>query len=430
MENNGNRRLLIAIALVLLFAVVIIVWYFYYAKPIIAPTLTETNNPILSRIIPPRAQFLLWGQDSSSTSTTEVTNPLADPLVRIWDKPAAGQTFTTTDILKEVTSTSTVGTTTVTVKNTVRATSTVILFVDRTTGYIYGYPLGASKPYQISNTLIPGVHDAYFFNNGTRVIMRYVDQDKNRVVGLIANVPRVPVDANALPLENTKYLTSEVMSVAVNTKKDRASYVVATGQGSAIYTITTKDPVFVTSSPFREWDIAYGGDSLFVTTKPSAYVEGATLSIPRFGSELSGKTGLMSTPGDSGIFLNSMWSSRGLATFLSYEGNLKVLSIKTLASKCGWGGQGFLICAVPRIIIKGPEGLPDDWFQGRSTYADDLVVVDKNTGDNYNLYTFSQKEGEFDIKGVTVTQENDLIVFNKKQDGTLWLLNTNLLRDE
>jgi hypothetical protein len=431
MENNGNRRLLIATGFVLFFVIIILIWYFFYAQPAIAPSLNGTNDPKPTRSFPPRFQFLTWGENTTSTTTTEVTDPLKNPLVEVWNRPSTGQTFITDQILKEMSETVSSGSTTLEVKKTIRATSSVLLFVDRITGYIYGYPVETGTVFQISNTVIPGVYDAYFIDNGNRVIIRYVDQEKNTVVGLIANVPHVEQTGSALPLLNVQYLTSQVMSVAVNKTKTKASYVVATEEGSAVYTIdTTKGTHLIASSPFREWSISYGGDTLYVTTKPSAYIEGGTFSLPLFQSEIVEKTGLMSLPHESGFILNSMWGSKGLATFFSDNGTIQVLPIKTLASKCAWGRKDFLICAIPRTIPKTTEGLPDDWFQGRISFSDDLALIDKNSGNRYTLYNFNEKEGVFDVVKISLSEANDVISFNKKQDGTLWLLNTNLIQGD
>lgn len=428
MENNSNRRILIAIGFVLLFAIIVIVWYFFYAKPIIGKNITETNNPFPTEQTPPRFQFLIWGGEETSTSTTEIVDPLSVPLVRIWDKPATGQTFVTQNILKEIIATSTQGTATIQFTKTIRATSTAVMFVDRTTGYIYGYPIETGKPFQVSNTVIPGIYDAQIFDEGRKVIMRYIDQEKNTIVGIIANIPRVEENEMPLPLTNIQYITSQVTSITTNRKKDKASYLVATDNGSAIYTITSKGPVLVTTSPFKEWDLAYGGDTLYVTTKPSAYVSGVTLSIPKFQPEIGEKTGLMSNPGQGGTLLGSMWGTRGLATFISSNGDLKITSAQTLASKCAWGDRQFLVCGVPRTIpIRGTEGLPDDWFQGRISFSDDFFIIDPSTGEKYQLYSFTEDEGVFDITNISISKENVFIVFNKKQNAHLWILNTSLI---
>lgn len=431
MESNNNRRILIAVGFVLFFVVIVLVWYFFYAKPIIAPTLSGTNNPLPTRVFPSRFQFINWGGGETSSSTTEVTNPSPKALIKIWGAPSTGQAFTIVQSLKEINATSTTGTTTIQVKKVVRATSTIVMFVDRTTGYIYGYPLESGKVFQISNTILPGIRDAYFFDNGRRVIMRYIDHNKNIAVGLIANVPSVEETGSALPLEKVQYLPSQILSVAINQTKNEASYVVATEGGSTVYTVDSlKEPHIVVSSPFREWDISYGGSSLYVTTKPSAYVEGATFRLPFFHLEVSEKTGLMSNPGSSDLLLNSMWGDKGLITFLSGNGNIRILKDATLASKCAWGKRNLLVCAIPRILLKGEEGLPDDWFQGRVSFTDDLAIIDKTTGDRYTLYNFTKEDGLFDVVGISVSDEDSLFVFNKKQDGSLWLLNTNLIKGD
>ena len=427
MENNSNRRLLFAIGFVLLFAIVIIIWYFFYAKPLIAPTLTETNNPFPTQNTPPRFQFLTWGQENTSTTTTEVSDPLLMPLVRVWDKPSTGQTFTVQSILKEIATTTQQGTSTTKVIKTIRATSTILLFVDRTTGYIYGYPPETGKPFQISNTLIPGIYDAYFFEKGARVMMRYIDQEKNIIVGVIAEVPSVQENEMALPLLNLKYLPSTITSIATNNKKDKISYVVTKDSGSDIYTLTSKGSTFISSSPFKEWVLSYGGETVYATTKPSAYVEGSTFSIPLFQPEVVEKTGLMSTPSFGGFILNSMWSSQGLTTFTTNNGDLRTVSFKTLASKCSWGEKKFLVCAIPRTLPKSTEGLPDDWFQGRVSFNDDFFVVDTINGESYPLYVFKEEDGVFDVTNISIAEGNDLLSFNKKQDASLWLLKTSLI---
>lgn len=427
MENTSNRRILFAIGFVLFLAIIVLIWYFFYAKPIIAPKLNETNNPFPTNQLPPRSQFINWNQGNTSTTTTEITDPLSYPLVRVWNKPAAGQTFIVQDILKDVVSTVTQGTTTFQTKKTIRATSSVLIFVDRTTGYVYGYPVETGKPFQISNTIIPGVYDAHFFDGGKRVIMRYIDQDKNKIIGLVANVPNVEDGEMALPLEKVQYIPSQVTSVATNFKNDKASYVTKETQGSSVYTLTKNGSALVTTSPFSEWSLSYGGESLYVTAKPSAYISGGTFSIPSFQPEINDKTGLMTTPGANNVMLNSMWGPQGLVTFISVNGATRVLSVRTLATKCGWGEKNFLVCAVPRTLPKATEGLPDDWFQGRVSFNDDMFIINVADGEKYELYTFKNTDGVFDVVNLSFGKGKSYISFNKKQDGSLWLLNLNLL---
>ena len=125
--------------------------------------------------------------------------------------------------------------------------------------------------------------------------------------------------------------------------------------------------------------------------------------------------------------LNSMWGPQGLVTFISVSGATRVLSVRTLATKCGWGEKNFLVCAVPRTLPKATEGLPDDWFQGRVSFNDDMFIINVADGEKYELYTFKDADGVFDVVNLSFGKGKSYISFNKKQDGSLWLLNLNLL---
>jgi hypothetical protein len=257
--------------------------------------------------------------------------------------------------------------------------------------------------------------------------MRYLDATKKNITTTISTIPSVSPEDTALPLTETTFLPSNVTSVAGNKKGTLLSYLVATDEGSSIYTITPSGTSLTSTSPFREWNLSYGGDTLYATTRPSSYVEGSTVIIPSYGYVVGNKTGLMSTTGENGTTLSSMWSSSGLLTFLSYSSGQKVLPIKTIAKKCAWGTSGFLICAVPKVITRGEEGLPDDWLQGSVSFSDSLSVVREKDGTVYPLFSFEKEKVTFDIISPEVSSLNDLISFNRKQNGSLWLLNTHFI---
>ncbi len=429
----NNRRLLFAIIFVLIFAIGVVSWFFFYATPKSAPTFGETNNPLSLGTFPKRFQFIFNNNDDvpPSETTTEITFAEPEALTEIWNRPATGQTFVNVGRIEEITSTSTQGTTTITTKKLAYATSTILMFVDRITGYTYAYNKELGKTYQVSNTTIPGVHDAYIFNHGKNIILRYEDTTKNTIVGILATIPKVNDKEQAKPLENITYLPSQVTSVAVNKKTGGASYLVTGDQGGSIYTVTEKGAVLVANTPFKEWTLAYGGNTLFATSKPSAYVEGQTVIVPSFEFIIGNKTGLMSNPGETGVFLASMWSNSGLKTFFSLYGKQAILPISTLASKCAWGNKGFLVCAVPKTIPRKVEGLPDDWFQGRYSFSDSLVEVNVETAEAHPLYTFDlTKNTAFDITDISISSDNTNIAFNKKQNFSLWLIDTTRISAE
>lgn len=413
------------------------VWFFFYATPETRTSVTEPRNPLSLRSFPERFLFIKNkdGGEDVAESTTEVTFATKQPLVKVWNKPASGQAFVLQEILREVTSTSTLATSTqststqpVVTKRLVRSTSTVLMFVDRTTGHLYGFNFDTYKTFQISNTTIPGVYDAYLILNGTRVLMRYLDTEKNTITTVTAKVPQVSQGQEPKPLDSVTYLPSQVESVAVNKSGTALSYLVSNGDGVAIYTLSDKGTVLLGKTPFEEWTLVYGGDTLYAHTKPSAYREGYIVKLPNFEFITPGRTGLLGVVSDKNLWLQSMWSSKGLVTYVSDLRSDTILDIKTLASKCVWGENNALICAVPKFLPRSTEGLPDDWFQGRISFNDTLVQIDPTTKQSLPLYSFDGKnEGVFDVTKLSLSSKEEYVTFIKKQDGTLWLLNKELV---
>jgi hypothetical protein len=425
-----NRRLLLAISIVLVFAIGVIIWFFIYAEKKSTTTLNEPRDPIFLKTIPKKFQFIFKEDAPEQISTTEITFAKPEVLTQVWNRPATGQTFISETFIEEVVATTTQGTTTIATKKLVESTTTILMFVDRITGYVYGYNRKTNAVYQISNTTMPGIYDAYIFDNGKRIILRYFDAERKTIVSVLASIPKIHEKDQAKPLENIKYLPTQVTSIAKNKDGTLISYLVSSDRGSSVYTINQKETILIESSPFKEWVLSYGGDTLYATTKPSAYLEGQTVRLPFFEYMVGQKTGLMTTPGEGpSLFIHSMWSKTGLKTFISSEGKQNILSIRTIASKCAWGNKQFLVCSIPETIPRSSEGIPDDWFQGRVSFNDSLFTIDYQTGIASALYYFTEEQGKFDITNITLSKENTLLVFTKKQDYTLWLLDTTLIEN-
>lgn len=424
-----HRRLQILFAIITLFAFGVIVWYFLFSKHEAAPTLQTPTSAFSLRDLPARFAFIFQGDTPDSNTETEITPASAIPFNRIWNAPATGNVFVSRPILREVTSTSTVGTTTISTTKTVRATTTVLMFVDRVTGYVYGHTVESGKTYQISNTTIPGIFDAYIWAGGDRIVMRYLDADRKTIVSILASIPNVQEGRDPEPLIDTTYLPQNISSVAVSKNLSTLSYVVPGSNGSTVYSLSLRGTTRVADSPFSEWTLSYGGEQLYATSRASAYVEGTTVALPSFSSIVGGKTGLLTTPGTN-AFINSMWTPSGVATFGISAAKTISLSIKTLASKCVGAIAPYFICGVPQSIPEYVEGFPDDWHQGRFTFSDDLFVANAQTGESYALYSFPNTFGQIDVTYLTTNPTSDLISFIRKQDSSLFLLNTNLLADE
>ncbi|MEI6810952.1 MAG: hypothetical protein WCK60_02810 [Candidatus Nomurabacteria bacterium] len=430
-----DRKLFLILTVAILFAFLVVVWYFFKASPSSNPSINNPSNPFGPEAASkPGGGFItnfVNGLSGNSKPTTDERIPASERiLIQIWDKPTAGYNFVTREIIIEGTSTSQMGTSTVKkLSKPTKKTVEYLMFVDRITGHIYGYSNDGMSPFQITNTTIPGVYDAYITQNGTRVFMRYFDKDTNVIKTIVANIPYFIEGADPHSLTNLKSLQDNVSSFAVSESSNYFSYVVPNYYGSSIYTVDSKDVSTSFSSPLREWSLVYGGETPYITNKPSAYMEGSTFSLPKNIYNVGGKTGLISLPNKTGdLILSSMWSTSGLLDFVLSKktGQSTTLNIKTLASKCLWLDTVKFLCGVPSILTTGDEGLPDDWLQGVVSFSDDLFLINTNSGLSSLVFSLTNEGGSpFDITHLQVNKNITSLLFTNKQNGSMWMINLN-----
>jgi hypothetical protein len=421
-----HRRLMILFAALSLFALGVILWYFLFSAPKPAPTLDLPTDPLATQNLPPRAGLIFQGNTPEVVTTTEVTDPRREPFVLIWGDPTAGNTFITKQVLRESSATTTRGTSTLSSPRTIRATTTTLLFVDRNTGHIYGYDEDVGSVYQVTNTTIPGIHDAYIWANGTRILMRYLDTDKKTIVSIMGTIPNTQATGDPEALSSMVFLPKNIGSVAVSQSTNSISYVVPNDAGGSVYTETLKGTSLTATLPFAEWDLAYGGELLYATTRASAYVEGSTILIPKMSRVVGGKTGLMTRPTSNGTMLHSMWSREGLVLFGSSGGTIVPVQVRTLASKCSPLDAAYFFCGIPKTLPSPNEGLPDDWYQGTTSFGDSLALVNAKNGESYTYFAFDEKYGDMDVTTIGISQNHGLISFIRKQDGGLYMINSSL----
>lgn len=432
-----DRKILILVGAVVLFALVVVIWYFSSNKVTPNPSAENPTNPFGQDAgVRPGGEFitnLINRFTGGSTTETEVTPASERTLISVWDKPTAGYAFITREITVDGTSTiSQKGTTTLkVVSKPVKKTVEYIMFVDRITGNVYGYNKEGGAPFQITNTTVAGVHDAYIVNNGTVVFLRYADQKTGGIKTLTAGIPFFVEGADPHALVNLRSLQDNISSFAVSDTAAAYSYIVPTSYGSSIYTVSAKNVTTSVNSPLREWSLVYSGEIAYITNKASAYLEGSTFSLPNKNYILGGKTGLISLPNKTGdLVLGSMWSTSGLTTLLFSKktGSTQTVTMQTIASKCTWLDSVKALCGVPTSIPSGDEGLPDDWYQGSVSLSDDLYMLDSGTGIVSGLYNLANDPGApFDLTNLHTNTRGTLLGFINKQGGGLWMINLSKL---
>jgi hypothetical protein len=227
-------------------------------------------------------------------------------------------------------------------------------------------------------------------------------------------------------------LPVNITSVSVNRLGTEISYLVKTDKGGLLYTLDQKQKETVASLPFSDWGLIYGGNTLYIESKASAYVPGYIMDVYTGEGVISGRTGLVSTPSPSNrLFISSMFSKTGLLTFVfnKITGQTSVLPIKTIASKCTYEQKtDIAVCAVPKDAPQGVRGYPDDWYQGSVSFSDSLYLVSNDVTSDVPIIDISKEgKGDMDITKLVFNSDNSALSFTNKKDGTLWLVAMDIL---
>ena len=433
---NNRKTILLLFTVGIFFAILVLVWYFFIKTPSGDGALTNPTNLPIGGNAKRGSEFINPTQNNfdDKITTTEVIPGQERKLIKVWDKPTAGLSFFDQNIL--ISSTSSVrgsGTSTNEIVIQKRATTTKMIFTDRATGYIYGFNLESKHSYQITNSTIPGIYDAYFFNNGSSVIMRYSDENQ-KIISIRADIPTVIEGGTPRSLENIVSLPDNISSVAVSNSQKSASFVAPNGNGSSIYKTKGNINELIFNSPTTEINLIYGGDTLYTTNKTSSYSVGYTTDTDKNERVLGDKTGLITVPANNNLdYLASMWTNAGLSTFIFSKktSSYRVLNTKTIASKCAWNKSSiYVICGVPQELKSYDEGLPDAWYMGKVNFVDNLYIIDNNLSGENMLFDFSSETKELiDVIKPTPSSNDDYLGFINKNNGHLWLLNVKLAQD-
>lgn len=438
-----RRSFYIFFALILLFAIIVIIWLFFFSSSAPGRIVTEKPNPLPGSedVSIFRLPKIFGDDEKEEGGSFEITPGEKQVLVRVWDKPVAGYSFVERQILEQVASTTVSGSTTIPAIEQVRATTSSLFFVDRMTGYVHQYDKKTGQVSQVTNTLVPGVYDALFLSNGRFVVYRSYDEKRGVVVSSLFRIPLTTLSSGPISMEKLADLPDNVVSIAVNRRGNQFAFITKTTSGGALYVSTEDqansfDPfpqskITAIPLPLYEWDLAYGGNTLYMTPKASAYIPGYTIEASSGRRIVSNRTGLVSiaSPDGKQVF-STMFSQSGLVSFFTdtNTGNGGIVQMRTIASKCSFDGLSlYVLCGVPEKIPLKRLGYPDDWYQGVAQFSDFLYRTYPD-GALIEVLNLKQEAGEeIDITKPITDSRSSLFVFTNKKKGDLWAVNLDLL---
>ncbi len=437
MQNNIKNIIIILTVIVLGVGIFFGVKFYQNSKNPNTPTNTVVNTD------PGRTPFQTRVSTSTGVETIiddegPVTNPTVDTvlakprLVQLWKEPVSGFDFVYKDI--EVIATTTTTSTSTVLKNLVNKkvlkSQEYVYLWDRKTGHIYENLASTTDVSKISNYTLPGAEDVYFADNSSLIVRKlkydndtidtfYIKLVKEFSTSTVYNseIRDINIDANNVSFSNTA--------------KKVFYFISRTGKG-VISSLDGSTKTNAISTSISEWLSQYvNKDLVALTTKPSAYFKGYLFSLGTNGlgknnyilGEKYGFNTLVSPDGRKVIYNEIL--NNTLETFI-YDIRSKsstYLSQATIVDKCVWSlDSKNVYCAVPQKLYEAPY--PDAWYKNDVSFADNVWSINAETGKfSVMIPLQDQVATSIDISKMTVSSSGKYLLFQNKNDLTLWKYN-------
>lgn len=218
---------------------------------------------------------------------------------------------------------------------------------------------------------------------------------------------------------NYTKLNFPILSIAISPNNQKIAYLIPEGERSALYLNdwSLSKPQKIWVSELTNWQIHWPEENtLLVADKASFDYPGIAYLFnlknntqTKILNKINGLTILASPQVDKLIYSKSLLSGFSLYLYDIKTKESSLLNLSTLPEKCTWANNETLYCAVPRSIPTARY--PDDWYQGKITFADDLWEIKFPSKETKKI---SIVRGNYDFIQTTVNLRNNwLYVIDK-----------------
>lgn len=313
----------------------------------------------------------------------------------------------------------------------------VARFVEKKSGNVYDVFADTLESKRLTNTTIPHIAEAFFVNDASNVILRYLRDDNRTIETFLGKLPIEKWGAEAEPLDlKGAFMSQNILDIAVSPDTKRI-FTLSPFAGGVLGTTSAPDgsnSAQVFSSPFFGWLSNWPtSKDITLTTKASGYATGYAFKInadkkvatpEKVIGNVVGLTTLPSPKMDFILFSRNTENGPRIALFNTKTNKMRDLGFGTLPEKCLWRNDGLLLyCGIPSLI-NGTQTMPDSWYQGIVSFTDTLIEIDP-TGlfPNKTLVDPTAEVGErIDAIKLSLSQDQKYLYFVNKRDDILWQL--------
>ncbi len=301
-----------------------------------------------------------------------------------------------------------------------QASSTVLAYMEKSTGHIYFRDLETEETTRFTNTTLPGVMSVAWGHTASTTFTAVSYEEENTRHNLLL--------ANNQPLNDS--ITQIVASPSGNklfTLEKTGSNTVGTVRNWAGG--TEKE---VVSSPLTEWLVTWPEEkTLGFLTKPASNLPGSLYFLnpesnawTKVLGGILGLNTLVSPDGKKIVYSESVGKGLRLYLFDLITKDNSLISLETIAEKCVWTKNKLsLYCAVPTNLPAG--NYPDEWYRGEKTFDDSLWWINAETGETRLVWqkSYGLESGiTLDAVELMLNPTETLVFFKNRLDSSLWAL--------
>lgn len=299
-----------------------------------------------------------------------------------------------------------------------------VRYIEKNTGHVYDIATDELQATRITNTTIPRISEAYFTNNGTGIVLRYLE---NNIIRTWSASIQEGQSGGIGGLRGI-FLDDNITSLAVSPDTKNIAYTKDIGDVTYGYTSDTsggsKKQIF--DSSFSEWIIQWSRtNTVALTTKATGFLEGYSYNIEnnvwkKTTGPVFGLTRNADAQGTYSLISYTTAHGMGLQSLNETTGEKIVLPITTFPEKCVWENNAAVVyCAVP--VSLDSRTYPDDWYQGTYFSTDNIWRFDITSGVGTLIANLPTEIGTLaDGVQLGLTPNKKMIYFINKRDNTLW----------
>jgi hypothetical protein len=304
-----------------------------------------------------------------------------------------------------------------------------IRLVERGNGNIQEISFDSNQITRITNTTIPKIYEAFWDKVGINVLLRYIKEETDKIETYSAKVTLSTSASNeSTGIISGSFFPENIKTITVNKGSSKVFYLLESSSGSVGYVsnIDGAQKKQVLTSPIKNWNANWAGNSVSLITKPSYNLQGFLFllnttdgSLEKILGKMYGLTALWKNNGEGVLYSQNIRNKPTLGYYEIQKDNNSSLSLSTFADKCVWSkiSSNIVYCAVPKNILNGLY--PDSWYNGTVSFSDDLWKI--NTEDKTTTLLYQTKDNEnIDASDLIVSSKDDYIIFTNKKDLSLW----------